>query len=434
MKKNLLFGFVILVFFGSVSLHSEDLVEARITLDELVQEALQENLQIQAAKKNWEAALQKIPQAQAMPDPILSYSHFGQSIETRLGPQRNKISVSQLFPFFGKLGLKGEIANQNSSVVEQQYHSVMADVMLKVKEAYFSLYLIDRSIRIGQEEQDVFRRLSRIAIKRYETGQTGQQDALKAQLEISKVTEKLLSLHQIRKVILAELNFLLNRRADSPIGETEEISMPERKLSLEELVGWAREYRPELRRANSVIQKNRESLKLAKKDYYPDFRIMLDYVDIGAGTTDHPEDGRNAWMASVGVNIPLWRKKLRAAEAEAVIRLEASEEVYANLENETLSRISALYFELETAKQQVELYKNTLLPQAEQALKASEIGYLAGNVDFLNLLDSERMVLMIKNGYFRIFSEFGKSLSRMERLVGKDLLNIHDSKGMEDRG
>ena len=159
---------------------------------------------------------------------------------------------------------------------------------------------------------------------------------------------------------------------------------------------------------------------------------MLDYIDIGSGTTTQTRDGRNAWMASIGINIPIWRKKLRAAEAEATIRIKASEDMYENMENETLSRIRALHFEVETAREQIDLYKYSLLPQAEQALKASEVGYLAGKVDFLNLLDSERMILTIRNGYFKIFSEFGKSLARLERLAGKNLLEINDSPGEED--
>ena len=432
MKKNLLIGLIILIFVGFLELHPEESKDIKTTLEELVQVASQQNLQIQAAKKEWEAALQKIPQAKAFPDPVLSYALFGQSIETRLGPQRNKISLSQKIPFFGKLGLKGKIASQSSDVLEQQYHSVKADVILKVKEAYFSLYLLDRSIRISLEEKEVYRRLSAIATKKYETGQVGQQDALKAQLEISKVTGKLLTYHQVRKAIVAQLNFLLNREIDTPFGETEEFFAPERDVDLERLMGWARENRPELRRAQSVIQKNRESLKLAKKDNYPDFRIVLDYIDIGAGKTAQPDDVRNAWMASIGVNIPLWRKKLRAAEAEATIRIQASEDLYENMENETLSRIRTFYFEMETAREQIDLYKYSLLPQAEQALKASEVGYLAGKVDFLNLLDSERMILMIRNGYFKIISEFGKSLARLERLAGKNLLEINDTSGEED--
>jgi outer membrane protein TolC len=432
MKKTLLIGLIISVFLGFLPLHPEELGTMKTNLDELVQIALEQNLQIQAAKKEWEAALQKIPQAKALPDPMLSYSYFGQSIETRLGPQRNKISVSQQFPLFGKLGLKGEVALQNAGVFEQQYHTVKADVVLKVKLAYFSLYLIDRSIRISQEEKAVFRRLSEIAAKKYETGQRGQQDALKAQLEISKVTAKLLTFQQVREGIIAELNSLLNHDVDNPIGETEDFSVPEREIDVEQLMVWASEKLPELRRAQSIIQKNKETLKLVKKDNYPDFRVMLDYIDIGAGTTAQPKDGRNAWMASIGVNIPIWRKKLRAAEAEASILINASEDLYENTKNQTLSRIRTLYFEVQTAKEQIDLYRYSLLPQAEQALKSSEVGYLSGNVDFLNLLDSERMILTIRNGYFKIFSEFGKSLAQLERLVGQDLFEVKDSPGEED--
>ena len=426
MRKNLLLGIIVLFTFWPQGLQSGESKETLVTLDGLVEAALQQNLQIQAAKKEWEAALQKIPQVKALPDPVLSYAHFGQSIETRLGPQRNKISVSQQIPFFGKLGIKGEIAEKGAGVFEQKYNIIKADVVLKVKEAYFSLFMIDRSIRISKEEKAVLLRLSEIATKKYEAGQASQQDALKAQLEISKVTEKLLSLHQVRKAVMAELNSLLNREADTPIGKTDEFAFPEVEVGLEQLMGWASENRPELRRAQSIIQTNKESLRLVKKDYYPDFRVMLDYIDIGAGTTVHPEDGRNSWMASIGINIPLWQKKRRAAEAEAVIRIKASEDAYKNLTNETLSQLSALFFEVATAREQIELYEFSLLPQAEQALRASEVSYLAGKADFLALLDSERMILMIKNGYFKILAELGRSFARLERMVGKDLLKLQE--------
>jgi outer membrane protein TolC len=432
MKKNLLIGIIVIVTFWTQGLHSKETRETKMTLDKLIEVALQNNLQIKAAKKDWEAALQKISQVKTLPDPVLSYAHFGQSIETRLGPQRNKISVSQQIPFFGKLGIKGEIAEKSAGVFEQQYNAVKADVVLRVKESYFSLFLIDRSIRIFQEEKAVFRRLSEIATKKYEMGQAGQQDSLKAQLEISKVTEKLLTLHQIRKAVIADLNSLLNRETDTPFGETGEFTLPEMEVSLEQLMDWAGKNRPELRRAQSVIQTNSENLKLAKKGYYPDFRIMLDYIDIGAGTTAQPEDGRNSWMASIGINIPIWQKKRRAAEAEAAIRIKSSEDSHRDLVNKTFSQINALFFEVITAQEQIALYEFSLLPQAEQTLKASEVGYLAGKVDFLDLLDSERMILMIKNGYYKILAELGKSFARLERLVGKDLIKLKDKKSEPD--
>lgn len=422
MKKGLLGILITVLILGSSLGFSREMTKSYVALSELVEEALSQNPQVKAAYEEWQAAIEKIPQAKSLPDPMVGYSHFGQSIETRLGPQRNKISLSQKIPFFGKLSLRGKIAERGASILEEQYHRVKADVVLRVKQAYYSLYWFDKVIRISQEEKEVLKRLARIAQKKYETGMANQQDVLKAQLEMSKVTDKLLNLNQGRKAAVARLNFVLNRPPDSSIGEVKEPEIPAFKIKIGKFYQLAEERRPELRKAQHLIEKNEESLKLAKKNYYPDFKFMFDYIDMGAGTTTHLKDGRNAWMGSVGINIPIWRKKLHAAEAESALQLKASKERYADVKNETLSRVNELYYEAKTAEEQIDLYKYSLMPQAEQAFKASEVGYLAGKVDFLNLLDSERMVLLIKTGYHKSIADFGKSLAQLERVVGQNLI------------
>lgn len=424
MKKVQFFLIVLImvILFNPIPSFSQEVPEGKAILSELIEEALSQNPQIKAARNEWEAALKVVPQAKSLPDPMLSYAHFGQSIETRLGPQRNKFSLSQKFPFFGKLSLKGKIAKSAASLFEEQYNVVKADIVLNVKKAYFSLFWFDNALKITNEEKEVLQRLAKIAQRKYETGKGNQQDVLKAHLEISRVTDKILLLKQGRKGIIAGLNSLLNRPPDSSPGEIEEFKAPELKVELKDLYAWAREFRPELRKARYLIEKNEKRLKLAKKNYFPDFKIMFDYIDIGAGTTTNAKDGRNSWMASIGINIPIWRGKLRASEAEAAIKIEASQEGYKNIENETLSRVNELFFEVKTASEEVNLYKYSLLPQAEQSLKASEIGYLAGKVDFLNLLDSERMLLRIKTGYFKSVADLGKSLAQLERVVGKNLV------------
>jgi outer membrane protein TolC len=403
MKKAHFFLIIllILILFNPIPSFSQDMPKGKAALSELIEEALSQNPQIKAARNQWEASIKVIPQAKSLPDPMLGYAYFGQSVETRLGPQRNKFSLSQKFPFFGKLSLKGEIAKSAASLFEEQYNVVKADIVLGVKKAYFSLFWFDNALRITNEEKEVLRRLAKIAQKKYETGKGNQQDVLKAHLEISRVTDKILLLKQGRKGITAGLNSLLNRSPDSFLGEIEEFKAPELKAELKDLYAWAKEFRPELRKARYLIEKNEKSLKLAKKN-----------------------DGRNSWMASIGINIPIWRGKLRASEAEAAIKIEASQEGYKNIENKTLSSVNELFFEVKTASQEVDLYKYSLIPQAEQSLKASEVGYLAGKVDFLNLLDSERMLLQIKTGYFKAVADLGKSLAQLERVVGKNLVGV----------
>ena len=163
-------------------------------------------------------------------------------------------------------------------------------------------------------------------------------------------------------------------------------------------------------------------MELAKKNYWPDLNVMVDYFDIGSGSTTHPEDGRNAWMASVGINIPLWRGKLRAAEAEAAIRLKASQDLRQDLHNNTSARIHELFTEVKMYEEQALLYEHSLIPQAEQALRSAEVAYIAGKTDFLSILDGERMLIQLKTAFAKLTADRGKSLARLERVVGNEIL------------
>ena len=426
MRTQIKFILVILFFLGTGPLLSQSVERGtKIVLDELIKEALENNPQVKAAYEEWQASLEQISQAKGFPDPMLSFAHFGQSIETRLGPQRNKISLSQKIPFFGKLSLKEKIAQENSSIFEVQHAKVAADLVLQVKEAFFSLYWFEKTIDLRQEEKEVLSRLARIAQKKYETGLASQQDVLKAHLEISRLAEKILTLEQGKKTIEAKLNALLNRPTASPFGRVGDIGERQLALNLSELYELAMGGRLELKQAQHFVLKSEKSIELAKKNNWPDFTLRFEYFDIGGGSTSFPEDGRNAWLGAIGINIPLWRGKYDAAEAEAAIRLTADQKRLEGVKNDTAARINEYYHEIKTYEDQLALYKHSLIPQAEQAFKASEVGYLSGKVDFLNLLESERVILQIKTGYFKNLSDSRKSLAQLERMVGQDLAISH---------
>jgi cobalt-zinc-cadmium efflux system outer membrane protein len=424
MKTKITLFLLILVAIGIGLLWSQEKSEEReFVLSELIQEALDSNPQVKAAYDEWQASLEQIPQAKAFPDPMLSFAYFGQSIETKLGPQRNKLSLSQQIPFFGKLSLKESVARENSSILEVQYTRALADLAFQVKEAFYSLYWFEKAIDLSSEEKEILGRLARIAQKKYETGQASQQDVLKAHLELSRLSEKLITLKQGKNAVESRLNALLNRSADSLFGRIGDVRDPHLVYNLSELNELANENRPEMIQAQRSISKNEKNIELAKKNGWPDFTLMFEYIDIGAGTTSLSEDGRNAWAGAIGVNIPLWRGKYRAAEAEAAIRLTASQKRFEDVKNDTVARVNESYQEIKTFEEQLSLYKHSLIPQAVQTLKASEVGYIAGKVDFLNVLESERMIIQIKTGYFKTLSDSKKSVARLERLIGRDLYN-----------
>lgn len=426
MKKFLIFLCFGIIVLGGMPIFPE---QVATDLDDLIQIALEQNPKVKAAENLWLAAIEVVPQAKAMPDPMLIYGHFFQSIETRLGPQRNKLSLSQKFPFFGKLSLKGKIAAEQAAVLEEQYNLVRHDVVVSVKEAFYALSWFEEAIEISQSEQEILKRLARVARKKYETGTASQQDALKAQLEISKISDRVLALEQGRRSASIKLATLINQPSDYEFGEMAFPMPAPLHFDLATLFAWAELERPELKKANQQIEKNELQLELTKKNYWPDFNIMVDYIDIGGGTTTMPEDGRNAWMAAVGINIPLWRGKLNASKAQATIRLDASRDIIQDIQNDTQARISELFHEIKMYEEQSSLYQLSLIPQAEQAFKAAEIGYMAGKADFLNILDAERMLLQLKTAYVKLQSDRSKSLARLERVVGRQLSSTNLQQG-----
>ena len=425
MKKISVFlAVLIIVTGGAAGREAPAPEEGFLSLDPLLLEARQNNPDIQAAFQAWQAAVSRAPQASALPDPMLRYTLFGQSIETRLGPQRYKFSLAQTVPFFGKLPLKARIADSESRVMESRYRGVMDDVLLGVKEKFFTLLWLDGTLNRLEEEKDVLGHLIRVATAGYEAGKAGQQDILKAQLELTRIQDRLLEMRQSRRAAAAQLNALLYRPSDQEIPSLEFAGELPDLGDREGLKAEARANRPEIALVEHVISRDRHRLDLANKNFYPDFQVMVEYVDISAGTSMDLRAGRDAWMASVGVTIPLWRGKLKAGRAEAETMLRSSRNTLAGVERRTEARVHELYDEIETAREQYGLYKKVLLPQAEQTLKASEAGYRAGRVDFLTLLESQRMILTIRTGIARIYSEVWKGAARLERLIGRNLESI----------
>ena len=420
-KKSFILLFVLFVYSGT--LFAEPLVEGEtVALENLINEALKNNPEIKAARERWKAAKEKIPQARSMPDPKFGYTYFGESIETRNGPQENAYNLSQKFPSFGKLSLRGEVANKQAKVVEEQYHATEREIIAQVKKVHYELYWVHKAIEITEEIKDLLEKFEKIAETRYATGKGYQQSVLRAQLEISKLDDRVLVLKQMKTTVVARLNTLMNRSPEVPLGRPEDFETSELAYELDTLYGLGEKNRQEVSAANFAVEKAKEVHRLAKREYLPDFTAGVKYIEIGSGDSMTDDSGQDAWMATLSINLPIWRSKLRGGVNEAKAELEASTNKLQNMRNMMYFQIKDAHFRLTTTKDLIELYRDALIPQAEQSLNSTEAGYETGKVTFLDLLDSERALLGIKIGYYRALADYEKNLADLERAVGIDLV------------
>jgi len=405
-------------FFNNYGFTQSESVE---TIEELIQEALQNNPYIQVALNEWKAAEYKIRSVKGLPDPMVKYGHFGESVETRVGPQENVFGASQKIPFPGKLGLKGKSQGKHAKMLKEKYEAAKREVIKNVKFVYYDIFWVDKAIQTTEGEKAILESLEKVAQRRYESNVTPQQDVIKAQVELSRLIDKLLLLRQNRKSLVAKLNSILNRAQDSELRSITDADPSGFKYEISQLHEIAKGSRQELIAANLDIERAEYEKSLARMDYLPDFTFGVDYIQVGSGETTMPNDGQDAWMGTVAVNIPIWFDKLNAQTKEKKAQLEAARKNYENVGNNVSYEVEDLYFKILTYKDIISLYKTALIPQSEQAFDAAKTGYETGKVDFLNWLDAERILLQTRLAYYKAIADYQKSIAYLERVVGVDL-------------
>ena len=428
-KQGAILVTVVLLGFTSVATADEKEIVSSLTVEQLVGDAMRENPQLKSMRAKWEAMKERPAQERTLPNPMLTYSGMDM-IDGGTWPdtQEKRIMLQQEFPRFGKLGLKGKVAEKDAESMQREYEGMQREVIMMVKESYFDLYATQRALSITRAEEDVLKQMQKIAEAKYGVGEITQQDVLKAQAEISMLKARILELEQQQTVLKAKLNQLLNRRADSSLGLA--VTEPQREFEFQadQLFGLAEKNRPEIKQARAQIERSQRERDLMKKEFLPDYRLGVEYRNVGVDWSNFSRSD-DMVMFTIGIDLPIWQTKYRAGVREANKMIESTQAALEAAETQTSYDVQDASFKLLTARRSLDLYKSALVPQAEARFDASEAGYRTGKVDFLDLLESERFLLNARVMAVMAEGNVGMQLARLERAVGTDLKPSIDSGG-----
>lgn len=390
-----------------------------LSLNSLLEEALRNNPQIQAAKYRYEAARARVRLLRTLQDPKFEYEYdkitadMDAVMNGKTGPMRT-FSISQEFPFPTKLFLRKQSAQKEANSYEQEYKETERKVIKDLKDAYSQLFLNDKKITLTQENLGVLSQFIEVANKKYAVNKAGQQDSLKAQVEYSKLSNQLVLLEQEKKIAQSMLNSLLNRPPEAQIGSLEGKSDASLGLNEQEILKLTKESRPELKSFKEMVRKTEIDYALAKQEYLPDF--MFKYK------REEKNGKAGTWAGMLGVNIPLWfweKQDSFVKEAQANLGVVRAE--YLAQENMVLFEARSAYARFEAAKTLAKTYETGVLPQAQAALETARRGYEVGALSFLDLLDSLRSLREFQMDYFESLANLEISLADLERSVGVDL-------------
>ncbi len=401
---------------GQPGAKSDTLMPANLQV--FVDLALQSNPAIKSAEKRYRA-LQAVPrQVSSLPDPMLGYTRWARSVETRVGPQENVFVLSQRVPFPGKLGLKARIATQDANAAYQDFEATKRDIVFKVKSTYADLYLVDRSLQILATYKALLKDFAQVASTKYATGKGIQAQVLKAQVEISAISVKQLAFEKRRTGVAARLNALMDRPAGAPIGQALQLALPDVPKNKQNLIARAYANRQELLATQAMIDKAAFAKKLAHKNYWPDFNIQAMYITVPKVNNMFTDSGKDAFSLMAGINLPIWLGKRKAAVEQASETQAAQRLKFENLRNSIEAEITDLLFQINTLNETLNLYRDGLLIQAESSLQSAVSAYKTGRLDFLNLLDAERMLLQLRLAYTREQANYFKKYAALERAIG----------------
>ncbi len=391
-------------------------------LETLIAEALDRNPALQAARHRRTAVEQRRPQVNSYTDPTISYTRWLSSPETRVGPQRNVLALGQKIPYPGKLSLRGDISGEETAVEAARIRSIARDITHEVKTVYFDLYRVDRSLRILADYSVLLETFTSAAEEKYATGGGSQADVLKSHVEVSEILKRRITLEGERSAHAARLNAVLSRPSDTPFEQVSAIDTTRYALPESLVVNKALAVRQELEEVDARIRRNELGVRLARLASRPDFTVQASYITVpNIGSNVASDAGKDAFGIMLNVNLPLFRKRNRAEVQEAMAQVEESRYHREYIRNTVAAEVSEAYGRLHHSGQALDVYEQGLIAQAENSVLATLAAYQTGQMDFLDLLDAERMVLRTRLGYVAETARYRKYLSLLERSAGGSL-------------
>ena len=413
----------LLAFFlmGLAAIGAPVWAEETLILDDLVAEAMRSSPEILAAQARAQAAGFRIPQAKSLPDPMFMFGYQNEGFDRiNIGEQPNAnsegmFSLSQQFYYPGKRGLKGEMASKDAASLVAMYEQTKLQVASKITQLYYSLFLSYRTIDILKENAGLYTRIEDAAAARYASGMGTQEEVVMAQTEKYMLLEKEEMERQKIEAVQGMLNTTVGREATSPLGRPSAPASTAFDMTLENVLAAAEDHSPEIQSKKQMVEGAQAKVKMAEKEYYPDFAIAAGYFPRGGAFPP-------MWNLTATVNLPIFSKtKQRQAVAEAQAGVFEAKRELAATELMVSSNVRDAFSMLVAAGRLMKLYKEGLVPKASQDVELAFSGYATGKVEALTVITRIRNLLDVDLLYWNQFAEREKAMARLHEAGGSGL-------------
>ncbi|GGF43804.1 TolC family protein [Echinicola rosea] len=407
---KIIINIVILVFLGT------SLSQAQ-TLDDYFKIAAENNPGLQAKYREFEAAIQKVEQVNTLPDPNFSFGYFISPVETRVGPQKARFSLTQMFPWFGTLRAQGNAAALMAEAKYQAFLDARNRLYYQVAAAYYPLYELNQWKEIERENIEILESYKTIANKKFENGAGTMVDVLRVDIMLKDATTNLSILNDKEAPLLTRFNKLLNREENALVIVEDSLvaqALPDnfRKDSL--LTN-----NPVLEELDLKIASSEASEEVAYKQGLPKFGVGLDYAIVGnRPEVELPDNGQDILMPMVSVSIPIFRSKYKAAVKEAQLMQESYSLQKKDFANTLTSNYEMAWFEIQQQQELIELYDQQI-QESNQALNLLFTAYSNSGNEFEEVLRMQQQLLKYEKMKATAATQYQIALAKLNYLTAK---------------
>lgn len=400
-------------------LFSVSSVKAQETLNQYLQTAAENNPELESSFNQYLAALEKVDQVGALPDPQLTFAYFIQPVETRLGPQIAKAGLMQMFPWFGTLEAKEQVAASKAKAKYEQFMDDKNKLFYQVKTAYFEYYFAQKAITETEENLKILETFRNLAQIKVESGQTSVVDQLRIEIELEDLKNELEYLKDKKVTLQVTFNNYLNTDAYQSINIPDSLWNSGLAFNKRQLLDSLLVKNNRLKQLAHQEEAWMNQLMVAEKSGKPSFSIGVDYTLIGERTDLSPENnGQDAFIfPKIGITLPLYRKKYNAMIKEASLQQEAVAHKTEAVQNNLESVFEMAYATYEDATRRVDLYAAQTI-RAKEAVKLLESEYTTNGKNFEELLRMEKKYLKYQLMEEKALSDKQAAIAFINYLVG----------------
>ncbi|MCA9574105.1 MAG: TolC family protein [Polyangiales bacterium] len=381
--------------------------------------ALAQHPSLEADYDRWRAGVASIARSRRIPDPTVTYAYFVRPVETRVGPQRHRLSITQSFPWPTQLRAGADAAALRARALERRFDARVLQVRAAVEERYWRLWYVRRVQAVHAAQLALLDALADVIRGRVEASTASFADLMQADVSRVRMRDQIDGLQEQERGAEAELRQAIGAPFGTPTPTS--AAPPQPALPREDMAALLAALRdhPDLQAFDALADAFDSDARRATAEGLPMLQVGLDWTETGGAVNPVAGSGTDSVVVRVGASVPLQRRSYREAREAASASADATRSDRRAAEDIASAQLEATLAALRDTHRRVLLHRRTLAAQARAAYEAVLGAYQAGRASVAATLLAQRDLLELEQTMLEADAGHARAWARLEAIVGR---------------